>query len=188
MGKGKIMHTETDLGNTGNGVSTIETSTLVDCQAGARTTTGAAKSITQNRGTDELCNLGDIIKYINIHMEVGPRSTIGNVDDRTGWYEYAIVLEKEDFVVMPTTNIGTQNLGVMCLRQYPGDCIWTGQFPIGSAQPNSVDLHLKIPSTHNMLKDGDKWILMTFFRSVSSTSTETAAVRFIHSWSFKAYN
>lgn len=183
-----ILHSNTFVKNTGPAAGP-EFLRVIDCAAGARTTTGAAKSITQNRGTDELCNIGDQIAYVNIFIQCAVRPVESTDDDeRVGWLEYGYVIEKEDATSVPLTSIGTTYLGVILKRMFPSGTIWTGNMPVGKLQPNSVALHLKIPKNKVMLKDGDVHRFFFYFRDVKSTAVETDSVRCIISSMYKGYN
>ncbi len=186
--KQQVQHSNTFVKNTGPAAGP-EFLRVVDCAAGARTTTGAAKSITQNRGTDELCNIGDQIKYVNVFLQAAIRSTTGTDDDeRVGWLEYGYVIEKEDATSVPLTSIGTTSLQVVLKRMFPSGTIWTGNMPVGKLQPNSVALHLKIPKNKVMLRDGDVHRFYFYFRDVKSTAIETDSCRVIVSSMYKGYN
>ncbi len=181
-----ITHAGTLVDNIGNS-SVPQTMEFADTVA-ARTTTGASQAITSNRGTDELCNTGDTIKYVNLFIQASPRADIELPADKTGWLEYAVVLVKDTETKIPNTSLGTETLGVVATRMFRNECIWTGNFPVGEKQPNSVNLQIKIPRFKQRLRIWDQWILYTSFRSAQSTSTSTIAVRVISSFIYKAYS
>jgi len=183
--KTAIQHSETSIGNTGAGA--VESFSFLETQVGFRSGTGAEKTYSTERTTGDVVNIGDIIKYVNLFIEIGPRDTIETTSDRTGWCEYAILMNKESDTVVPTTQLGTQTLGNVCTNMYRNECIWTGAFPMGSTQPNSTAIVIKVPKFKQKIRIGDIWRLVLHFRSVSAASTSTTAVRFIMSAMYKAY-
>ncbi len=179
-----IQHSDTNVGNTG--AANVESFDFLET-ASSRTTTGATQTITQERTTGDRVNVGDIVKYVNLFIEIGPRDTIDAVSDRTGWCEYAIVMVKESETAVQTTNLGTKTLGDVCTHMFRNECIWTGAFPMGTAQPNSTSIIVKVPKFKQKIRLGDQWRFLLHFRSVNAASTSTASVRFIQSVMYKAY-
>ncbi len=182
-----VQHSGSQIDNTGSG-SVPETLEFMETQGGARTTSGSEQNITNLRTTGETCNVGDIVKYVNLFIQAGGRDGIETDADRVGWLEYAIVLKRSADASIPITQLGVDTLGTVATRMYVNECIWTGNFPVGVAQPNSVSLQIKIPKTKQKIHLGDVWVLNMFFRSTSSTSTSTAAVRLWSSYMYKSYN
>ncbi len=178
-----IQHSDTRIGNTG--AATIESFDFVETQAGGRTVSGATQTTTANRDTAQICNIGDVIKFVNLFIEAGPRLT--DVDDHTGWLEYAVVMVKDTETTVPTTQLGLFTLGDVCTKMFRNECIWTGAFPVGDKQPNNVSIPLKVPEFKQKLRIGDQWRLIMHFRSVDAGSVATAAVRFVASTIYKAY-
>ncbi len=184
--KGYITHTGTNVDNTGSS-STVESLEFLETSGGPRSSTGQIKTLTADRNNDNKCNIGDTVKYVNLFLECAGRVDIEADRDRIGWLEYAVVLKREADPEIGNTNIGTQTLGVIANRMYENECIWTGNFPIGIAQPNSISLQIKIPKAHQKIQTGAEWVLFFYFRSSSTTSTSTTAVRVISSFIYKAY-
>lgn len=183
--KTAVQHAETSVGNTG--AATVESFSFLETDVGARTTGGAEQVIQAEASTGDVVTVGTVVKYVNLFIECGPRSTIEADDDRTGWCEYAVLMNKESDNPIPTANLGTKTLGNVCTNMYRNECIWTGAFPMGTLQPNSTQLVIKVPKFKQTICVGDIWRLVLHFRSVSSTSVSTTAVRFIMSAMYKAY-
>ncbi len=183
--KTAIQHSRTNVQNTGAG--TVDSSTVLQTSGGARSTGGATTAITDDRTTGERVNVGDIVKYLNIFIQCSPRTDIDLESDRTGWLEYALVMVKQSEGVVPITNLGLQTLGDVTTKMFRNECIWTGNFPVGTNQPNSISLHIKVPKFKQKIRLGDDWRLVTYFRAFSSTSVSTVAVRLIASYIYKAY-
>ncbi len=179
-----IQHSDTSVGNTG--AADVESFTFLETE-GPRTISGLTQNVTQLRTTGDRVNIGDIVKYVNLFIEIGPRDTIDNVGDRTGWCEYAVVMVKESETAVPTTQLGTKTLGDVCTKMFRNECIWTGAFPMGTAQPNSTNLVIKVPKFKQKIRLGDQWRFLLYFRSVDAASVSTTAVRFIMSAMYKAY-
>ncbi len=183
--KTAIQHSDTNVGNTGAGA--VESFSFLETSAGARTLTGVTQATTSARDTSDVVNIGDIVKYVNLFIEIGPRDTIDAVSDRTGWCEYAIIMVKESETAVPTTQLGLKTLGDVCTKMFRNECIWTGAFPMGTTQPNSTSIVLKVPKFKQKIRLGDEWRFLLHFRSVNSASTSQIAVRFIQSVMYKAY-
>ncbi len=180
-----IQHAETSVGNTGAGA--VESFSFLETSGGPRATGGAEKTITASRTTGDVVNVGDVVKYVNLFIEAGPRPTIEDPNDRTGWIEYAIVMVKESETAVAVTNLGTLTLANVCTNMFRNECIWTGAFPIGTAQPNSTSIVVKVPRFKQKIRLGDEWRLIMHFRAVDAAAVGTTAVRFIMSAMYKAY-
>ncbi len=98
--------------------------------------------------------------------------------------EWAFVLVRENETEVPATRLGIQTLGDICTNMYRGECIYTGAFPVGNAQPVVGEIKLKIPKSKINIKLGDEWRFITFFRANSSTSTSTTVQRVIKSYNY----
>ncbi len=180
-----IQHSKTSVGNTG--AATVESFQLLETSGGARSLGGATTNITDTRTTGEVCNVGDVIKYINIFLEAGGRLDTDLQEDRTGWMEYAVIMVKESESPVLVANLAGQTLGDVCTKMYRNECIWTGAFPIGRDQPNNMALAVKVPKFKQKLRLGDEWRLAFHFRAVDAASTSVIAIRFIASTMYKAY-
>ncbi len=183
MGKRGIKKAGTFIGNMGPGSVPNSFEVLVT-EGGARSTSGAETSITAGRTTGETVNVGDVVKYVNLMMEVHPRLV---TIESTGVLEWAFVCQKEIDPEIPITNVGTLSLMTIAMNMYRGDCIFTGCFPVGVQQPNCQPVSLKIPKSRSTIKLGDQWFLYSYFRTTSSTETGTSSVKIVHSFAYKAY-
>jgi len=181
-----IKKADTNITNAG---SAQQPAKFVFCetQGGARPAAGAEATITSSRTTGETCNVSDVIKYVNLFIECGPRLAATDNDEKTGWLEWAVVLVRENENEVPITNMGTLTLGNVCTNMYRGECVLTGMFPVGATQANSQAIIVKIPDHKQKLELGAEWRLVTFFRSVKTTAVDTDAVRLIRSFNYKCY-
>ncbi len=186
MLKGKlgIAHAGTLLSNIGHGSVPTEFEVL-ETEAGTRTLTGASQTITDSRSTAEVVNIGDIVKYINLFIQISSRSSID--EDRQGWLEWAFVCVKESEASIPITNLGVDTLGVCANRMYRNECIYTGNIPCGMAVPNSLDIKIKIPKSKQIIRFGDEWRFYVFWRSNNSADMSTIDMRCVQSFMYKAY-
>ncbi len=182
-----IQHADTKLVNHGSG-SIPDTFEVLETEGGLRTTTGGTQTIQDSASTGEVVRVGDIVKYINLFMEIGPRIDQANNVDKTGWLEWAFVMVKESETTVPITDIGIQTLGVICTNMFRNECIYTGAVPIGNQQPNYFAASIKVPKFKQKIRLGDEWRFITFFRSVSSTSTSVVAMRSVKSFMYKTYS
>ncbi len=186
MGKQGMQHAGTVVGNVGN-ASVPEEQVILKTEAGPRNITGANQDVTAERDTGNKCNVGDICKYVNLFLQASPRADVNTDEERTGWIEWAFVCVKESETNVPTTTTGVQTLGVICTNMFRNECIYTGAMPVGNAQPNYLAISLKIPKTKSTIRIGDEWRFVTLFRSASSTSGSTTAVRLVKSFIYKGY-
>ncbi len=188
-GKVPIKHGSTLLDNTGPGVGSFFRHVVYETKAGGRTTSGAPKVIKSEASTDETCEVGDVIKYVNICLECSPRGADStNIKDDTGWLEWAIFWQDQTNDVLTTANIGTDTLGVLSGRMYRQDAIMSGCFPLGSRQAMSADLHIKIPKRMCRLRIGNKLQILCYARGSLSTDTRTDSFRLLVSSQFKSYS
>ena len=183
---GNEKHSGTKVHTIGPGTVIIANHILRNTEVGDRTPAGNNDTITLGRSLEEECNLGDKCKYLNVHIQAGPR------DDATsqnmGWIEWAIAMHKGDDVPPNNTNLGTNTLGDVVTKYLRNECILTGAIPVGVAQTNSASIRIKVPSTKIQLKLGDLWILYLYARTVSATTTATNFFRVITSYNFKNYH
>ncbi len=188
-GKVPIKHGSTLLDNTGPGVGSFFKHLIWEVDAGTRVGNGVIKIIKSQADTGNECNVGDVIKYVNICIECSPRGADStNIKDDTGWLEWAIFWEDQAAVTMGVANIGTDTSGVLSGRTYRQDAIMSGCFPLGSRQAMSSDLKIKIPARMNKLKLGSRLQIMCYARGSSSTDTRTDSFRLLVSSQFKSYS
>ncbi len=189
MGKNSIKHSSTLLDNTGSGVGSFFGHLIYQANAGVRDVTGAIKVIKAQATTENIVNVGDIIKYVNVCLECSPRGVIPtNELDNAGWLEWALVWFNENSVTLNVTNIGVGTLGHLATNYYRGDCLMTGCFPVGTKQSMSVDLKFKLPRKAVRVNLGSQLLMLCYFRSSSSTDTRTDSHRLLASSHFKAYS
>ncbi len=181
-----VHHSDTLIGNAGGG-SVPATMVVLDTEAGPRSTTGGISTIQVGQGTNEEVNVGTTVKFINLFIQAGPRSS-GSVNDRNGWLEWAFVCVKETETAVPITQLGVQTLGNVCKQMFRNECIFTGCMPVGNAQSNYQEIKIKVPRFKNVITRGDQWRFITYYRDVSTTSTDTDTIRIIKSFMYKSYN
>ncbi len=187
LGKNSVKHSQTILANVGS--ASVPTRLIViQTDVGDRLVSGAAQIVKDQATTGNTCNVGDIVKYVNICIQCSPRTTIDPNDDSTGWLEYACVFQEEQAELMTTGSLGTQTLMDTANKQYREMCFFTGCMPIGDAQSNSVDLKLKIPRKFTKITVGNNLSIFAFFRSNNSAAVGTSTNRLIMSAIYKAYS
>ncbi len=186
-GRSSISHADTKLLNSGSG-SIPDQFEILETEAGTRTLTGGTQTITDSRSTGEVVNIGDIVKYVNLFIEFGPRPNITPNEDRLGWLEWALVMVKESEADVPITDIGIQTLGTICKNMFRNECIFTGAIPGGQNQCNYQAISIKVPKFKQKITFGDEWRFITYFRAVSSTATGTDNVRIVKSFMYKGYS
>jgi len=182
--KPSVKHSGSLLANTGSG-SIVAKLVILKTSGGPRSTTGAPQTIQSLASTDDDCRTGDTCKLVNLHIQCGPRSNVGVAEDRTGWLEWAFVCVRENETEVANTRIGVQTLGDIATQMYRGECIFTGNIPVGTGQPSSSEITLKVPKQKCKIKLGDEWRFLTYFRAVSSTSTATDSNRLVKSYNYK---
>ncbi len=181
-GKEGIKHADSFINNIGSGAAPTAF-TLVETAAGARTE--IHQDIKTGADTDNTCEVGDVVKYLNVHIQCAPR-TAGLQD--TGWLEYAICWKRESVANITITNVGTMTLGEIATNLYRNNCLWTGNFPINRNGANSIELIIKVPQKAQKLHIGEAFVLFCWYRSNDSTDTTTDNMRLIQSVNFKAYS
>jgi len=181
--KAKVKHSGTLIDNIGQGSNAVKL-VILKTSGGPRSTTGAPQTIQSLASTDDDCRTADVCKLVNLHIQVGPRTDQGSEIDRVGWLEWAFVLVRENETEVPSTRLGVQTLGDICTNMYRGECIFTGNIPVGVRQPASAEIILKIPKSKRKIKLGDEWRFITFFRSVSSASVNQIAIRIVKSYNY----
>ncbi len=186
MGKEPIKKATTFIATVGT-ASTPTAVTLAICPT--RSSTGADVTIRDDQDTSNQCNVGDIIKYVNICIEVGPRIEQGAQTDidNNGWLEYAVVYQKERSLDIPATQLGLQTLGAVATKMYRGECFYTGCIPVGAQQPNVLDIKIKIPKNFIKFQLGSNFKIYCYFRSVNSADIRTDSHKLIVSSIYKNY-
>ncbi len=158
---------------------------LTETQGGARSLSGAGSAVQSSRDTEETCQVGDLIKYLNIFIQTSSKNAALNVN--MGWLEWAVVCKREADADIPITQLGVSTLGVVANQMYRNECILTGNFPLGLDVPNSVPIIVKLPKTKQYLTLGDTYVLFVYYRTSSSTETATDSVKSVLSTIFNSY-
>ncbi len=178
-----VKHSGTLIANIGQGSNAISL-VVLKTGGGPRSNDGQPQTIQSFSSTDEDCKTGDTCKYVNLNIQAAARPDTGTESNKTGWIEWAFVCVRENETAVPSTRLGVQTLGDICTNMYRGECIFTGQFPVGTAQPAIETIKLKIPKTKTSIKLGDEWRFVTFFRATSSTASGTTEVRIVKSFNY----
>jgi len=176
MGKDPIKKSLTNVATIGPSSAITDVSLI---SVPGRSSDGGNVTIRDSQGINSLCNVGDIIKYVNIRIQSGPTDETPE-DDTSGWIEWAIVKFKEGKVTVPTTNIGILTLGDICTKMFRGDCCLTGAMPIGGDQPSVQDIVFKIQLASEL-------VIFLAFRSTNAASVATNLNRLIVSANYKDY-
>jgi hypothetical protein len=142
IGKEPVKKSRTLLSNIGSGSAPVELPIYVT-QVGARSSTGGTQTIDDSQNTNNLVNVGNIVKFVNICIQIAPRLGTSLIDQ--GWLEWAVVVQREQNQDMLITNLGTQTLQDTASKQYRNNCLFTGCLPLANATANSQDLKIKIP-------------------------------------------
>lgn len=188
MGKDPIKKSFTVVSNFGQGSAVGILQAIV---APVRSATGGVTVIRDVQNTSTTCNVGDIVKYVHFIIQSGVRdptdTDLALQNANNGWIEWCVVYQKEAPAAMATTNLGVKTLGAIAMAQFRGDCLLTGQFPIGNTQPLTQEIMIKIPKDKCKIQLGSGLFLFTAFRSVSSTDVRTDSHRMIQSCFYKNY-
>ncbi len=185
--KTAVQHADSLLANIGTG--SVPTSFLVmDTDVGARTLTGAGQTIQDAASTGRVVRTGDIIKYVNLFIQICARATTGTAQNRIGWLEWAFVMVKESETTVPITNMGVQTLGEVCTNMYRNECIYTGYVPVSTEVSAGATISIKVPKFKQKIRIGDQWRLVVFWRSSNSADSTTDTMRVVLSTLFKAYS
>ncbi len=175
------------MANVGQG-TTAQTFPILETEAGTRTTTGATQTIKDSASTGEVCEVGDIVKYVTLYLQAAGRQSVANPFNINGWIEWAFVCVKESETAVPNTQLGVQTLADVCMKMFRNECIYTGAVPIGEAIPNYAEIKIKIPKLKQQIKLGDEWRFITSIRSNNSADVSTDRIRLIKSFSYKCYS
>ncbi len=187
-GKTPIKHASTLVDNTGPGVGSFFAHTIYETDVGLRPIGGGVKTIKDSATTGKICNVGDIVKYINVTWECSPRGADStNIKDDAGFLEWALVFQRERDSSPNTSNIGVETLGVVCTNFFREDCLMTGCFPVGSRQSMCLTLPFKLPEKCTKLRMGFILKMFCYLRGSSSTDTRTDSNRLLVSSHFKSY-
>ncbi len=181
-GKSAVKHAGTLVLNSGPG-SVPGKLVIIESSAGARGE--AVFELQDNAFSDETCRAGDLIKFVNIHIQCGDKAQNSN---SVGWLEYAVVWKREGESDLTNVQLGTLTLGVVATNRYRNDCIWTGFIPMFEKGAHGAELVLKMPKAKMFLKVGEELVLFTEFRSQNSADVGTANIRQVLSYNYKAYS
>ena len=155
-----------------------------------RNLTGFVSTIIDDQDTGRKANVGNVIKYLNLCIQIGPRANQEGPEpdiDNNGWLEYALITQKELEQDMATAQLGTQTLGDVATKQYRGDCIFTGCIPVSAVTANSLDLKIKLPPKIQKLQQGSSINLYCAFRSVNSADLRSDSHKLVMSAIYKLY-
>ncbi len=182
-------HSDSLFSVVGPGTVVIPSMLVRDSEVGDRSPDGATDTIQLGRGNNEECNVGDLCKYVNIHVAIAPRTTpdplaVVNI----GWLEWAFCIMKGLDPEPTKTNIGTSTLGDIMTKYLRQGCIFTGSIPVGALQPAVAEITLKIPKNKIRLSQGDVWRFFFLPRTASSTETGTNNFKVITSFNYKNYH
>jgi len=148
---------------------------------------GQSQTIRDTQNTSTVANVGDIVKFINIHIQTGARDSEEPEDDTSGWLEWAVIKYKETFIQPPITQLGVKTLGDVCTQMFRGDCLMTGNIPVGGDIPNKEEIVLKVPKIMIKQQIGSRIVLYVHFRSVNSASVATDLNTSVLSFNYKLY-
>ncbi len=189
FGKVPVKHSSTLVDNTGAGVGSFFGHVIQDTNVGSRNVVGGVQTIKSAANTEEICNVGDIVKYVNLCIQCSPRGVEPtDVLDNAGWLEWAVVWHQEKQTDPTVGNIGVLTLGVVCSHAFRQNCLMTGCFPIGTRQAMAQDIKIKLPKKCSRILLGSKLMLYCYVRTSKSTDTRTDSHRLIASSHFKCYS
>lgn len=186
MGKAHEKHSDTKLFTIGPATALVSEHTMRDTEVGQRDPDGADTNIQANRTFGQECNIGDSCKFINIHIQAGPRKDDSSTS--AGWIEWAFACHKASDDLPTIVNTGVQTLGDCITKYLRNECIYTGAIAVGRAQPTVAEITLKIPKNKITLRAGDVWRLYLIARTVSATDTDTNTFRVITSCNYINYH
>ena len=169
------------------GPATLPTAFTVIQTPLSRSADGQAQSIRDVQNTETTANVGDIVKYINIHVQTGARDSVEPEDETSGWLEWAVIKYKETFIQPPITQLGVKTLGDVCTQMFRGDCMLTGAIPVGGDVPNTAEILIKVPKIITKMQLGSRITMFVHFRSVNAASTATDLNTTVLSFNYKLY-
>ena len=160
MGKIPVKHSSTLVDNTGPGVGSVFTHQIFVTDVGVRGLAGQNQTFKDTADNEAKCNVGDLIKYVNICLQGSPRgASPTNDNDNAGWLEWAIVFQEERDAAPTTANLGVATLGVICSHAFRENCLMTGCFPMGTKQAMAQDIKIKLPKKCCRIRQG--FVLVT---------------------------
>ena len=184
-----IKHASALIANIGNNTATIFVHIIYETTVGARGATGGVQTIQDSSTTERDCQVGDVIKYANICLEAAPRGADPtNLNDNSGFIEWAIYWQRERSLDPDTTNTGVATIGVVCSHMFRENALMSGCFPIGARQAMATDIRVKIPQRCCKVHMGDQLKIAVIFRSSNSADMRTDSHRVMASSHFKAYS
>ena len=186
MGKDSIKKAGTLIAIIGPSTNPITAFSIIDTASGARSSTGTEQIVTTQRDTGSQCNIGDIVKYVNLIIQTGARDETPE-DDTSGFLEWAVVKSKEATVAPVTTNLSILTLGALCTHAFRGDTLLTGAIPVGGDQPSVANIQIKIPKIFCKMQIGSTLTLYVHFRSTNMASVATNLNSCIMSYNYKCY-
>ncbi len=188
-GKTPVKHGSSLIANVGPGDGSFFSHLIYRTTVGGRVTSGAAQTLQDNTSTEEFVQVSDIVKYVNICIECGPRTPNPvNELDNVSWLEWAVVWSEETNVVPTVANIGVLTLPIIAQHVYRENCLMTGCFPIGTKQAMSQDIKIKLPRKCCRIKMGAQLRIFCYVRTSLSTDTRTDSHRLVCSSFFKGYS
>ncbi len=185
--KTAVQHAGTLLLNSGF-AQAPDSMDVLRTQGGARTLTGDSQTIQSFAITDEVVRTGDIVKYINLFLQVCARPNVSVNQNRVGWLEWAFVMVKESETAVPITQLGVQTLGNVCTNMFRNECIYTGAVPCFDPGSNYAEIKIKVPKFKQKIRLGDAWRFITFWRSSNAADTQTDTMRVVKSFMYKTYS
>ncbi len=186
-GKTPIKKSDTNISSVGP-ASAPGSFNVLETQGGARSTTGAEVTIKSSATTGEICNVGDVVKYVTLFLQSAGRLEIGSNTRIPGWIEWAFICVKESETTLPITQLGVLTLPNVAMNMYRNECIYTGIMPVGFDIPNFQEIKIKIPKEKCKIRLGDEWRFITSYRSSSTVDVSTDRMRLIKSFSYKCYS
>ncbi len=182
-----VQHAETNIINQGAGSAPGQMNVL-ETQGGARPLGGAETTIKSSATTGEVCNVGDIVKYVNLFIQVAARPAVATPNDRAGWVEWGFVMVKESDAAATATNLGTLTLGTTLTNRFRNECIYTGAIPVGLDVPNYQAITIKVPKFKQKIRLGDEWRFISSVRSNNAAATDSDGIRVVKSCMYKSYS
>ncbi len=185
LGMASEQHAGSKIHIIGPGTILVANHVIRDSEVGPRDPAGGNDTIQLGRSFDNECNIGDICKYVNLFIQVGPRA---HADASIGWVEWAFVKKLNQDAIPTNVNLGTQTLGTVCTRYFRNECIFTGAVPVGRAQPNIHNVTIKIPKQFQKLHVGEEFVIFLFARTVINVTTATDTFNVITSFIYRNYH
>lgn len=183
--KGHLQHSGTAIQTLGPATAP-QALTIVETDVGARTLDGSQQIVSAERNTGDNNNVGDLVKFINVFIETGPRP-IAEDNTQNGFLEWSVVVNNESDVVIPITNLGTATLMEVANKMFPTQVLLSGFVPVGKNQPAGASIQIKVPKKYQYCRTGRHIQIWTYFRTVNVTATGTSDNRAIVSYIYKSY-